>query len=98
MEHNGEVDPMIPGQKVVAIFGFCNIRHFSETTEVLEEQILAFVNQISEIVHAAVDKYSGAPNKNIGESFLCVWKFRPEDIEFNQEIGNIQPRHDSQAV
>lgn len=44
MEHNGEVDPMIPGQKVVAIFGFCNIRHFNETTDVLEEQILTYVN------------------------------------------------------
>ena len=44
MGHTGDVDPMVPGTKVVALFGFCNIRHFSETTEVLEEQVLSFVN------------------------------------------------------
>jgi len=26
MGHNGDVDPMIPGNRVVAIFGFCDIR------------------------------------------------------------------------
>lgn len=26
MGHTGDVDPMIPGNKVVAIFGFCDIR------------------------------------------------------------------------
>jgi hypothetical protein len=29
-----------------------------------------------------VDKYGGSANKNIGEAFLCVWKFfDPEEIE-----------------
>lgn len=27
---------MVPGQKVTAIFGFCDIRQFTDTTEVLQ--------------------------------------------------------------
>lgn len=53
-----------------------------ETTEALETDIFAYVNQIAEIVHSCVDKFGGAPNKNIGEAFLCVWKFYdPDEIE-----------------
>jgi class 3 adenylate cyclase len=32
----GDVQPMVPGTKVIAIFAFCDIRHFSHTTEVLQ--------------------------------------------------------------
>lgn len=31
----GEVDPMLPGKKMMAIFGFCDIRNFTDATEVL---------------------------------------------------------------
>jgi hypothetical protein len=34
MKRGGEINPMIPGKKVVAIFGFCDIRQFTDTTEV----------------------------------------------------------------
>ena len=47
MAHTGDVDPMIPGHKVVAIFGFCSIRNFTDTTEVLQEQVMEFVNEIA---------------------------------------------------
>jgi class 3 adenylate cyclase len=36
---------------------------------------MLFVNEIGEIIHGMVDKYSGAANKNIGDAFLLVWKF-----------------------
>jgi hypothetical protein len=32
----GEVDPMSSGKKVMAIFGFCDIRNFTDTTEILQ--------------------------------------------------------------
>ena len=35
-----------------------------------------FVNQIAEITHSQVDKYGGSANKNIGDAFLLVWKFK----------------------
>lgn len=70
---------MIPGEKVICIFGFCDIRSFTDATEVLQEGVMIFVNEIGEIVHGIVDKYSGAANKNIGDAFLLVWKFEEED-------------------
>lgn len=79
MGHTGDVDPMIPGTRIFAIFGFCEVRQFTDTTEVLQESVLAFVNEISDLVHTVVDKYSGFPNKNIGDVFLFVWKFSDED-------------------
>ncbi len=53
---------------------------------------MIFVNQIGEIVHNVVDSYSGAPNKNIGDAFLLVWKFGDRDIvrESNGEIFLMQ--------
>ena len=33
----GDMNPMIEGRKKCAIFGFCDIRHFTEITDVLQE-------------------------------------------------------------
>ena len=52
----GDLNPMIPGNKVVAIFGFCDIRNFTDTTEVLQEDIMEFVNSIADIVHTEVGR------------------------------------------
>lgn len=30
MRRGGEVDPMLPGKKMLAIFGFCDIRNFTD--------------------------------------------------------------------
>jgi class 3 adenylate cyclase len=70
-----DINPMLPGQKVIAIFGFCDISNFTEATEILLEGVMVFVNEIGAIVHGIVDKYCGAANKNIGDAFLLVWKF-----------------------
>ena len=77
---SGSVNPIIPGQKIMGIFGFCDIRNFTDATEVLQEGVMVFVNEIGAIVHGIVDQYSGAPNKNIGDAFLLVWKFEEEDV------------------
>lgn len=50
----GDLNPMIPGNKVMAVFGFCDIRNFTDTTEVLQEDIMEFVNTIADIVHTEV--------------------------------------------
>ena len=44
MKKGGEVDPMLPGKKVMAIFGFCDIRNFTDATEVLQTGVMVFVN------------------------------------------------------
>lgn len=38
------IDVMIPGQKIMAVFGFCDIRNFTDATEVLEADVMVFVN------------------------------------------------------
>eukprot|EP00892_Ulva_mutabilis_P002380 jgi/Ulvmu1/12142/UM085_0006.1 len=72
----GGLNPMVPGQRTVAIFGFCDIRNFTDITEVLQEGVMSFVNTIADIVHSEVHEHHGAANKNIGDAFLLVWKFR----------------------
>ena len=81
MSKSGEVDPMIPGKKIMAIFGFCDIRNFTDATEILQEDVMVFVNEIAEIVHSLVDHFSGAANKNIGDAFLLVWKFDEKEVK-----------------
>merc|ERR1719456_2168365 len=72
---------MIPGRKVEGVFGFCSIRNFTDTTEVLQDKVMVFVNQVADIVHRIVDQWLGAPNKNMGDSFLLVWRFNSANIE-----------------
>jgi len=40
----GDLDPMMKGIKVHAIFGFCDIRNFTDATEVLQTGVMMFVN------------------------------------------------------
>ncbi|KAF4682125.1 hypothetical protein FOZ62_007055, partial [Perkinsus olseni] len=77
-ERSAGVNAMIPGRKVEAVFGFCDIRNFTDATEVLNDKVMVFVNQIGQIVHGIVDEFHGAANKNIGDAFLLVWRL-PED-------------------
>ena len=70
---------MMPGKKSMCIFGFCDIRNFTDATEVLEANVMVFVNEIAEICHEVVNRVGGNPNKNIGDAFLLVWKFNEED-------------------
>ncbi len=65
---------MLPGQRQCAIFGFCDIRNFTDATEILQEEVMVFVNTIAQVVHKVIDIYQGSANKNIGDAFLLVWK------------------------
>ncbi len=77
---------MIPGKKVIAIYGFCDIRNFTDTTEVLQEEVMIFVNEIAKIVHEIASENCGSANKNIGDAFLLIWKYDDQFIDkTNQE-------------
>ena len=89
MRKGDDVDPLLPGQKCIAIFGFCDIRKFTDATEILQEGVMLFVNEIGEIVHGVVDRYQGAANKNIGDAFLLVWKFDDDSINEDAETGDV---------
>lgn len=70
----GKLNAVIPGRKMTGIFGFCDIRQFTDATECLQEEVMVFVNRIGAIVHEATHQYWGAANKNIGDAFLLVWR------------------------
>merc|ERR1712019_319984 len=88
-DESATVNAMIPGNKVEAVFGFCNIRNFTDTTEVLQDKVMVFVNQVAEIVHNIVDTWHGAANRNIGDAFLIVWRMRED---FTMKLGDEQYR------
>mmetsp|Transcript_82466 Transcript_82466/g.143112 ORF Transcript_82466/g.143112 Transcript_82466/m.143112 type:complete len:1083 (+) Transcript_82466:127-3375(+) len=87
--HSAGVNAMVPGQKVDAIIGFCNIRSFTDATEVLKEKVMLFVNQVGEIVHGCVDDYHGAPNKNIGDAFLLVWRLSGVSMDRQTKLADM---------
>lgn len=84
MMKGGDLNPLTGGKKMCAIFGFCDIRNFTDATEVLQENIMIFVNQIGEIVHSSVYRYGGSANKNIGDAFLLVWKMPKDKYEIDR--------------
>ena len=90
-EIGSDFNPLIPGSKELAIFGFCDIRGFADATEALEQDVSKFVNQIAEIVHSTADLHQGASNKNLGEAFLMVWKLPREEIDSFDEELTIKP-------
>ena len=82
---NIDINPLIPGKKVMGIYGFCDIRNFTDTTEILKEKVMIFVNQVAEIVHQITSDFCGSANKNIGDAFLLVWKL--EDRFVKEEVN-----------
>ena len=69
------------GKLVSSIFVFCDVRNFTDTTECLQEEVMLFVNKIAAILHELTVQCGGAPNKNVGDAFLLVWKLRNHDLD-----------------
>lgn len=90
LQKGKEFNAMLEGKKKSAIFGFCDIRQFPIVNEALQEKTMIFVNQISEIVHSSIDRFSGATNKNIGDSYLSAWRF----VEAYKDNKNIVKMRD----
>ena len=70
----GQLNLMGGGSMITSIFGFCDVRQFTDTTECLQEEVMLFVNRIAHILHNIVVQCSGSANKNIGDAFLLTWK------------------------
>lgn len=79
-----------PGQKlnllggaeeIWSIFGFCDIRNFTDTTECLQTEVMTFVNKVAHVLHGIINDCDGAANKNIGDAFLLSWKVPASDME-----------------
>lgn len=88
-DDNAIVTAQIPGKKVEAIFGLCEIQHFHLTTEILKDQTVVFVNRVAAIVHTIVDDHMGAPNKNFGQAFLLVWQMNSFPKEDRSKVADL---------
>ena len=84
------LDPMIPGKRMYAIFGFCDIQEFDMCTEKLKDEIMTFVNSVARIVHEEVTRWGGSCNKNLGNAFLMIWRIADESdlISKGQGVGS----------
>merc|ERR1711871_401187 len=71
---DGSVNVMADGVVITSIYGFCDIRKFTDTTECLQEKVMTYVNSLGNIVHGATHRWFGMANKNVGDAFLLSWK------------------------
>jgi len=83
------LNAMIPGRRVDAIFGFCDILNFTDATEVLQDQVMVFVNRIACVVHTSVNEFFGSPNKNIGNAFLLAWRLSEHGPSKQQRLADM---------
>lgn len=70
----GSMNLLGTGRRLFAVFGFCDIRKFTDTTECLQEEVMLFVNSIAYLLHNIIAHFGGAANKNVGDAFLITWK------------------------
>ena len=93
-------NPTVPGKRVYALFGFVAIDGFSEQLVALDRDVMILINDVAKVVHDEVYRWamgdSGQCNKNLGNSFLMVFrigdfnevherKARATDVVFSSE-------------
>eukprot|EP00981_Chlorochromonas_danica_P001467 scaffold310_cov174-Ochromonas_danica.AAC.6 len=86
------IDPLLPGIRVYAVFGFCDIHRFEEVTRKLGKDVLLFVNTIAEIVHSQTHEWGGQCNKNLGNAFIIVWRIGDEETLVTANSASILSR------
>jgi class 3 adenylate cyclase len=58
---------------LIAIFGYVDVKYFTDSVKVLQEDVLILINEIADVVHSTVEYFDGCVNKNLGKGFLIVW-------------------------
>lgn len=87
------INPLLPGIRIYAIVGFCDIHHYEEVLVNLRHDVLTFVNTIAEIVHDRVHTWGGQVNKNLGNAFVVIWRIGDEQTIRDQLQGQTKSRH-----
>ena len=73
LNRDGELDPMVAGRKVKAIFGYVCINHVDKIVEALGAESLLLFNEIANIVHRQTSTFKGSAIRNSDGRFLIVW-------------------------
>eukprot|EP00549_Striatella_unipunctata_P021916 CAMPEP_0118717148 /NCGR_PEP_ID=MMETSP0800-20121206/27951_1 /TAXON_ID=210618 ORGANISM="Striatella unipunctata, Strain CCMP2910" /NCGR_SAMPLE_ID=MMETSP0800 /ASSEMBLY_ACC=CAM_ASM_000638 /LENGTH=1321 /DNA_ID=CAMNT_0006623759 /DNA_START=80 /DNA_END=4045 /DNA_ORIENTATION=- len=79
--HDGSTvvfNPTVPGRLVYALFAFVSINEFSKQLRALDKDVMILINDVAKVVHDEVFRWglgdSGQCNKNLGSSFLMVFR------------------------
>lgn len=94
---SGDFSALQAGSRVNAIYGFCDIRNFTDSCEQLKEECVIFVNSIAVIVSDQMTISKGAINKNIGDAFLLVWK-HADDVSEDPVTTRVMNKTREQAT
>jgi class 3 adenylate cyclase len=93
-------NPTVPGKRVYALFGFVAVNDFSRVLD-LGNDVLILINDVAKVLHEEVYRWalgdSGQCNKNLGGSFLMVFRIgdftdvhdknkRATDVVFNNNL------------
>ncbi len=85
-----DFNPNVPGKKVYALFGFAGINDFGHLLQSLDKEVMTLINDIAFVLHNEVYRWglgdSGQCNKNLGGSFLMV--FRIGDFDEVRQKNN----------
>ena len=74
----------LKGVRVSGIFMFCDIRNFTDTTELLQGDVFRWINGIAGVVHGICSEHNGSAVKHVGDAFLMVWTL-PLMKDFEEE-------------
>ncbi len=96
--YSSVIKALIPGIRVYAIVGFCDIHHFEDVEDRLKKDILTFVNSLAEIVHSTVQHWGGQCNKNLGNAFVVIWRIGDEDSLMNQTTARTRGGSESTII
>jgi hypothetical protein len=91
-------NPTVSGKRVYALFGFVALHGFDKLHRALDRDVMIIINDVARVVHDEVFRWalgdSGQCNKNLGSSFLMVFRIgdfsevhdkkkRATDVVFN---------------
>merc|ERR1711998_182758 len=93
---------MVAGKKITSVYGFCDIRQFTDTTECLQEEVMVYVNKLGDITHGCTHAYYGMANKNVGDAFLLSWKICDGELKgfarFEDDASEEQRKQANESV
>lgn len=80
----------IKGTKIDGIYMFVGIKRYNELNSILMEDLIIYINCISDIVHRSLKLFNGIVNRNLGDLFLCNWSFNLKNNKRRAEMVDIQ--------
>ena len=77
------------GEQVLGVYGICKIRNFEEMIVNINCDAMTYVNIIADVVHSQVFIHNGVANKNLGDTFVLIWREPDTEEEGIRDIRDI---------